>query len=92
MTEQFDDLQPTDDHRQPRWASGDVGIDVREDSVAHLSIEQRRLLETALASGYFAVPRRTTLVDLAAEHDLSPEAASRQLRHGIAKALARQLG
>jgi len=41
------------------------------------------LLSTALDRGYFRVPRETTLVALAEEHDISDVEASERLRVGI---------
>lgn len=50
---------------------------------ANLSNEQRELLESAAQSGYFEVPRKTSLVELARKHGMSDQEASEQLRHGL---------
>lgn len=56
-----------------------------------LTDEQRTALRTALAEGYFAVPRGTTLVDLADELGVSDSAVSQRLRRGLATLLAATL-
>ncbi|MDL5361415.1 helix-turn-helix domain-containing protein [Halalkalicoccus sp. NIPERK01] len=45
-----------------------------------LTENQRRTLETALATGYYDIPRETTLSDLAEEMDVSHQALSERLR------------
>lgn len=45
-----------------------------------LTENQRRTLETALATGYYDIPRETTLSDLAEEMDISHQALSERLR------------
>ena len=57
-----------------------------------LTDKQRAFLERALEAGYFDVPRRTTLDELAAEFAISDQAASERLRRGIANSLADVLG
>lgn len=52
---------------------------------------QREALLEALEGGYFAVPRRTTLRDLATELDVSAQALSARLRRGQANLLRRTL-
>lgn len=47
-----------------------------------LSTEQRRVLEVALEMGYFDIPRRSDLEDIAEELDISSQAASERLRRG----------
>lgn len=49
----------------------------------NLSDTQRQLVESAVNEGYFEVPRQTTLVDIAAEQNLSDVEASRELRQAI---------
>jgi predicted DNA binding protein len=44
---------------------------------------QRELLRSAAREGYFEVPRRVSLVDLASEHGMSDREASEQLRRGL---------
>lgn len=50
------------------------------DRSAELTSDQHEALELALEWGYFDVPRRTTLVDLAAELGISDSAVSERLR------------
>lgn len=56
-----------------------------------LDDSQRAILETAVEQGYFDVPRRTTIVDIADEHDVSDVEASQQLRAAIDTVLRDQL-
>ncbi len=49
----------------------------------HLTTLQRETLLAALDAGYFSVPRRTNLVELAAEMDVSDTAISQRLRRGM---------
>jgi predicted DNA binding protein len=44
---------------------------------------QREILQLAVRRGYFTIPREVTLSELAAELDLSSQAASERLRRGI---------
>lgn len=48
-----------------------------------LTERQREILLLAAQSGYFQIPREITLADLAAEIDLSSQAASERLRRGM---------
>ncbi|MFB6185099.1 MAG: helix-turn-helix domain-containing protein [Haloarculaceae archaeon] len=48
---------------------------------------QIEMLAIAYESGYFDVPRRTTLTDLAARLDISEQAASERLRRGLSSLL-----
>lgn len=48
-----------------------------------LSSVQRDLLRSAIREGYFEVPRRITLVELAAACGMSDLEASEQLRYGL---------
>ncbi|MUV89266.1 hypothetical protein GJ629_04600 [Halapricum sp. CBA1109] len=41
------------------------------------------MLQLAVRRGYFTIPREVTLSELAAELDLSSQAASERLRRGI---------
>lgn len=45
--------------------------------------KQREALRRAFEAGYFEVPRRTTMADIAAELDISTAALSQRLRRGI---------
>ena len=46
---------------------------------------QRELLHTAVHEGYFKVPREVSLVELAAQHNISDQEFSERLRHEIDK-------
>ncbi|WP_269782693.1 helix-turn-helix domain-containing protein [Halobacterium wangiae] len=48
-----------------------------------LSAKQREALEAAVAAGYFEVPRRASLSDLAEDLGVSTQAVSERLRRGI---------
>lgn len=48
-----------------------------------LTPEEVALLETAVAEGYFKVPRETTLVQIAEQHGVSDVEASRMLRESV---------
>jgi predicted DNA binding protein len=48
-----------------------------------LTEPQRRALATAARQGYFEVPRQTSLAGLAAELDVSSQAASERVRRGL---------
>lgn len=48
-----------------------------------LTAPQRELLALAWKQGYFAIPRETTLSELAADLDISQQAASERLRRGL---------
>ncbi|MFB6155159.1 MAG: helix-turn-helix domain-containing protein [Haloferacaceae archaeon] len=52
-----------------------------------LSAKQRRTLELAHERGYFEVPRRVTLRDLADELEVSDQSVSERLRRGIDRIL-----
>lgn len=56
-----------------------------------LTDKQHEALVAALEAGYFDVPRRINLTELAAELDVSDSAVSQRLRRGIASLLARHL-
>jgi predicted DNA binding protein len=53
-----------------------------------LTPEQREALVAAIEKGYFEVPRRSSLADLAAEFDISQQAASERVRRGAGKVLS----
>ncbi|MFC6987997.1 helix-turn-helix domain-containing protein [Haloplanus sp. GCM10025708] len=63
---------------------GRRGIGLQESSVTE---EQRAALSRALDEGYFEVPRRTTLVELADEFGVSDSAMSQRLRRGVRSVL-----
>jgi predicted DNA binding protein len=48
-----------------------------------LTAEQRELLRAAVRRGYFEVPRRVSLADLAEEQGVSDREASERLRRGV---------
>jgi hypothetical protein len=54
-----------------------------------LTTDEREALRLALERGYFAVPRETTLVDLASELNRSDVQVSEELRQGVATVLRR---
>jgi len=49
-----------------------------------MTVPQRELLIAAYDAGYFDVPRRTTLVELGEQLDISDSAVSQRLRRGLA--------
>jgi len=55
---------------------------------AELTDDRREALEAALEEGYFEVPRRIDLVELADQLDISDSALSQRLRRGITTVLA----
>lgn len=56
-----------------------------------LTDTQRETLRTAFDAGYFDVPRRTNLVELAETMDVSDSAVSQRLRRGVSALLAATL-
>ena len=54
----------------------------------NLTDVQRETLEAALEAGYFDVPRRINLVELAEKMGISDSAVSQRLRRGVATVLA----
>jgi hypothetical protein len=60
------------------------GVPSTDDPSADLTDPQRETLELAFDRGYFEVPRRTNVVELAAELGISDSAVSQRLRRGIA--------
>lgn len=52
---------------------------------------QRETLAAALEGGYFDVPRRTTLQDLAAQFGVSDTAISQRIRRGVERLLTAEL-
>jgi len=57
-----------------------------------LSAVQRETLSTAFEAGYFDVPRRTTISDLAERLGVSDQAVSERLRRGLARVLDATVG
>ncbi len=68
------------------------GTDPPETAPNCLTDAQLEALTVALERGYFEVPRRATLADLAAELGVSDSAVSQRLRRGVAAVLVRALG
>jgi predicted DNA binding protein len=66
---------------------GAYGVDPTQD----LTAEQRAALELAYDRGYFEVPRRTTLSDVAAELNISQQAASELVRRALDSVVGRVL-
>lgn len=63
------------------------GVHQAIDLESKLTDAQREALELALREGYFDVPRRINLVDMAEELGLSDSAISQRIRRGIATVL-----
>lgn len=77
---------------------GDVPITLRHlynpsipEEQAPLSPEQEEALRRAYYDGYYAVPRRKNLVELADDFDISDSALSQRLRRGTAAMIERHL-
>jgi hypothetical protein len=60
--------------------------------VSGLTDRQREALRVALETGYFSVPRETSLEDLAKRLDVSDTAASQRLRRGVENLIADRFG
>lgn len=95
-----------DDHNQltefyRRCVAEEITVDVREiHNPGHptrtgpqlgLTDTQHDTLVTALESGYFAIPRKTNLSELASELGVSDTAVSQRLRRGISSLLTTTL-
>jgi len=63
-------------HRLGKSSDGEV----EPDGTLDLTPEQREALVRAVENGYFAIPRQSTLDDIADEFDISNQAASERLR------------
>lgn len=61
------------------------------DDTSAISLEQRETLLLAYDHGYFEVPRRTTLAELADEVDVSDTALSQRMRRGVASLVEHSL-
>jgi predicted DNA binding protein len=57
-----------------------------------LTTHQREALRLAHEEGYFGIPRGTTLGDIAAELDISNQAASERLRRGCGRIVGDRFG
>jgi|GEM_PF-919866 len=62
-----------------------------DDRVDSLSTKQRTAVRSALDGGYFDVPRRTTVAELAAAEGISDSAFSQRLRRGLGVVLRESL-
>ncbi|MFD1647472.1 helix-turn-helix domain-containing protein [Haloarchaeobius litoreus] len=74
-------------HRLGRSADGTD----EADGAYGLTPEQREALLFAVETGYFAIPRQSTLDDIAAEFDISNQAASERLRRATETVLQNAL-
>lgn len=68
------------------------GLHSNHSTETGLTAEQHDTLRLALERGYFAVPRRITLVELANELGISDTATSQRLRRGLNSVLSETLG
>lgn len=64
---------------------------IAESPMEKLSESQRQTVQLALEMGYFDVPRKTTLGELAAELDISDQAVSARIRRSMKKLSAQML-
>lgn len=67
--------------------TGLKSTDDTENDHGALTTPQAELLTAAVERGYFDVPRRTTMADLAAAFDISNQAASERLRRGLSNVI-----
>ena len=63
-------------------------IDANPASEMGITPEQYEALELAVDSGYFAIPRETTLIELSEELGISDSAVSQRIRRGLYKLLS----
>lgn len=68
------------------------GLQEETDDDQLLTQTQREALRIALTLGYFDVPRRTTLAELAAELEISDNAVSQRLRRGVKRLVETTVG
>ncbi|EMA70667.1 bacterio-opsin activator HTH domain-containing protein [Halorubrum aidingense JCM 13560] len=68
------------------------GVSARSDRSSVLTDAQGAALRTALETGYFAVPRRISLRELADRHGVSDTAISQRLRRGTERLLVERFG
>jgi hypothetical protein len=71
----------------PFELTGLKSTDSTESANSSLTTPQTEFLTAAVEKGYFDVPRRVTMADLATEFDISNQAASERLRRGLSNAL-----
>ncbi len=60
-------------------------VEMAGDSRDGITSMQRRTLLDAFEAGYFEIPRKTSLLDLAEEYDISDQAVSERLRRATSK-------
>ncbi|MDS0296136.1 helix-turn-helix domain-containing protein [Halogeometricum luteum] len=72
-----------------RISASEPAVNASED---RLTPTQRKVLRRAWEGGYFDIPRRMPLTELADEFDVSDTATSQTLRRGTANLLGRYLG
>lgn len=65
--------------------------DEADDDALGLTEQQREALQAAFEQGYFEVPRRATLSDLADTLGISQQATSERIRRGVSQVLADSL-
>ncbi|EMA51968.1 helix-turn-helix domain-containing protein [Halococcus thailandensis] len=70
----------------------DSDDDDTETARNRLTTSQREALQLAHEGGYFGVPRETTLAEIAAELDISNQAASERLRRGCGRLVSDRFG
>ncbi|WP_277555896.1 helix-turn-helix domain-containing protein [Halobaculum limi] len=75
-----------------RIVESDAGERLPDGSQAAMTEAQREALTTALAAGYFSVPRGATLEEVAVELGISDTATSQRIRRGIRNLLDESLG
>jgi predicted DNA binding protein len=63
-----------------------------ETARSRLTSSQREALRLAHEGGYFAIPRETTLAEIAAELDISDQATSERLRRGCGRLVGDRFG
>jgi hypothetical protein len=64
----------------------------RTDRGSKLTDRQREALRTALETGYFAIPRETSLEELSNRLDISDTATSQRLRRGVERLIVDYFG
>ncbi|WP_435073018.1 helix-turn-helix domain-containing protein [Halorubrum sp. HHNYT27] len=69
-----------------------TGPGCRTDRVSKLTDRQREALRVALETGYFAVPRETSLEGISTRLNISDTAASQRLRRGIENLIIDRFG
>ncbi|MFD1511834.1 helix-turn-helix domain-containing protein [Halomarina rubra] len=69
-----------------------VYVEDDDDEGPNLTRRQRETVVLALEKGYFEVPRKATLADLAVEFDVSEQAISQRLRRAYSRLVAGNYG